>query len=143
MSRTPKQPAMPARAAAATKSAPAKPAPAKSATAKSATAKPAPTPAAEKAGAKAMNRLDLVNAVAEEADLAKNDAGKVVDTVFKVIEGALKQGQEVRLTGFGTFATSVRKATTGRNPRTGEEIAIGESTSVRFKAGKALKDSVS
>ncbi len=139
MSKTTQQPAMPARAAAATKSAPAKPAPAKSAAAKSA---PAPAPAAEKAGAKAMNRLDLVNAVAEEADLAKNDAGKVVDTVFKVIEGALKQGQEVRLTGFGTFATSVRKATTGRNPRTGEEIAIGESTSVRFKAGKALKDSV-
>lgn len=137
MSKTSQQPAMPARAAAATKSAPAKPAPAKAAAAKS-----APAPAAEKAGAKAMNRLDLVNAVAEEADLAKNDAGKVVDTVFKVIEGALKQGQEVRLTGFGTFATSVRKATTGRNPRTGEEIAIGESTSVRFKAGKALKDSV-
>ena len=137
MSRTPQQPAMPARAAAATKSAPARPAPAKATAAKA-----APAPTAEKAGAKAMNRLDLVNAVAEEADLAKNDAGKVVDTVFKVIEGALKQGQEVRLTGFGTFATSVRKATTGRNPRTGEEIAIGESTSVRFKAGKALKDSV-
>ena len=128
MNRTVRQPSMPARAAVATKSAPAKPAPA--------------APSAPKAAAKAMNRLDLVNAVAEEADLAKNDAGKVVDTVFKVIEGALKQGQEVRLTGFGTFATSVRKATTGRNPRTGEEIAIGESTSVRFKAGKALKDSV-
>ena len=124
MSKTTRQPSMPARAASATKSAPAKPA--------------APAPAAEKA----MNRLDLVSAVAEEADLAKNEAGKVVDAVFKAIEGALKQGQEVRLTGFGTFATSVRKATTGRNPRTGEEIAIGESTSVRFKVGKALKDAV-
>lgn len=122
MSKTTRQPSMPARAASAAKSAPAKPA----------------APAAEKA----MNRLDLVNAVAEEAELAKNEAGKVVDAVLKVIEGALKQGQEVRLSGFGTFATSVRKATTGRNPRTGEEIAIGESTSVRFKAGKALKDAV-
>ena len=65
-----------------------------------------------------------------------------MDAVFAAISNALKQGQEVRLTGFGTFATSVRKATTGRNPRTGEQLAIGESTSVRFKAGRALKDSL-
>ena len=140
MNRTVRQPSMPARAAAATKSAPAKPAPAAPPAQKS--AQKSDQKSDQKTAAKAMNRLDLVNAVAEGADLAKTDAGKVVDTVFKVIEGALKQGQEVRLTGFGTFATSVRKATTGRNPRTGEEIAIGESTSVRFKAGKALKDSV-
>ncbi len=124
MSKTTRQPAMPARAASATKSAPAEPA------------------AAATGAGKAMNRVDLVSAVAAEADLAKTKAGEVVDAVFKAIGGALKQGQEVRLTGFGTFATSVRKATKGRNPRTGEEIAIDESTSVRFKAGKALKDSL-
>lgn len=122
MSKSTRQPVMPARAASATRSA-------------------AAEPAASGAG-KAMNRVDLVSAVATEADLAKTKAGEVVDAVLKAISGALKQGQEVRLTGFGTFATSVRKATTGRNPRTGEEIAIDESTSVRFKASKALKDSL-
>ncbi len=54
----------------------------------------------------------------------------------------LKSGQEVRLTGFGSFSTSVRKASTGRNPRTGEALQIAASTSVRFKPGKALKDAV-
>jgi DNA-binding protein HU-beta len=62
--------------------------------------------------------------------------------VFGAIEVALKKEEEVRLVGFGSFATAKRKASTGRNPRTGEEIKIPESNSVRFKAGKALKDSV-
>ena len=68
--------------------------------------------------------------------------GEVVDAVFGAITGALKAKEEVRLVGFGTFAAAVRKASTGRNPRTGEEMAIPESTTVRFKAGKGLKDSV-
>lgn len=89
-----------------------------------------------------MNKLDLVAEVAERADLPKSKATEVVDAVFAAIEGALKQKQEVRLIGFGTFATSERKAGTGRNPRTGETIQIPASTSVKFKAGKSLKDAV-
>ena len=133
MSNTNRKPAVAARAAAATKA-----------------AKPDTDPvgAAEgdvekgAGGGKAMNRVDLISAVSAEVDLPKNKAGDAVDAVFGAIQAALKQGQEVRLAGFGTFATANRKATTGRNPRTGEQIQIGESTSVRFKPGKALKDAV-
>ncbi len=89
-----------------------------------------------------MNKMDLIAAVAESAELPKAKAAEVVDAVFGAIEGALKKDEEVRLVGFGSFATAKRKASTGRNPRTGEEIKIPESNSVRFKAGKALKDSV-
>ncbi|MGK7861894.1 HU family DNA-binding protein [Falsiroseomonas sp. E2-1-a4] len=89
-----------------------------------------------------MNKQDLVNVVAEAADLPKAKAGDVLDAVFEAIEKALKNNTEVRLVGFGTFSTSSRKAGTGRNPRTGEEIAIPATTTVRFKAGKGLKDAV-
>ena len=89
-----------------------------------------------------MNRNELVDAVAAAADLKKSEAAKAVDAVFDSITSSLKSGDEVRLVGFGTFAAAVRKASTGRNPRTGEEMAIPESTTVRFKAGKGLKDSV-
>lgn len=89
-----------------------------------------------------MNKLDLIAAVADEVDLPKAKAAEVVDAVFGAIEGALKKKEEVRLVGFGSFVTADRAATTGRNPRTGEEIQIGASTSIRFKPGKALKDAV-
>ncbi|MCH4022295.1 MAG: HU family DNA-binding protein [Acetobacter sp.] len=92
---------------------------------------------------KPLNKQELVSVVAEESDLPKAKAGEVVDAVFGAIEKALKNGQEVRLVGFGTFVTAHRKATKGRNPRTGEEIDIPASTSVRFKPGKSLKDAVS
>ncbi|WP_283949660.1 HU family DNA-binding protein [Limobrevibacterium gyesilva] len=86
--------------------------------------------------------MDLIAAVADSTDLPKAKAAEVVDAVFGAIEGALKNKDEVRLVGFGSFATATRKAAKGRNPRTGEEIKIPASTSVRFKAGKALKDAV-
>ena len=89
-----------------------------------------------------MNKQDLVAVVAEAADIPKAKAGDVLDAVFDAIQGALKKESEVRLVGFGTFSTSKRKAGKGRNPRTGEEIAIPASTTVRFKAGKGLKDAV-
>ncbi len=89
-----------------------------------------------------MNKLDLIAAVADSADLPKAKAAEVVDAVFAAIEGALKKQEEVRLVGFGSFATAKRKAAKGRNPRTGEDIDIPESTSVRFKPGKSLKDAV-
>ncbi|WP_427950861.1 HU family DNA-binding protein [Acidiphilium sp.] len=93
-------------------------------------------------GEQPVNKMDLVADVAEQTDLTKAKATEVVDAVFSAIESALKQKQEVRLVGFGTFATAERKAGTGRNPRTGEEIKIPASTSVRFKPGKTLKDAV-
>jgi DNA-binding protein HU-beta len=89
-----------------------------------------------------MNKLDLIAAVAEQADMPKAAATTAVEAVFSAIEAALKSKQEVRLTGFGSFAVAERKATKGRNPRTGEEIDIPASTSVRFKPGKSLKDAL-
>ena len=89
-----------------------------------------------------MNKIDLIAAVADKTDLTRAKAGEAVDAVLAAIEGALKAREEVRLVGFGTFATAARKASTGRNPRTGETIKIAESTSVRFKPGKGLKDAV-
>ncbi|MBX9698928.1 MAG: HU family DNA-binding protein [Acetobacteraceae bacterium] len=89
-----------------------------------------------------MNKQDLVAVVAEAGDLPKAKAGDVLDAVFEAITKSLKKKQEVRLVGFGTFSTSKRKAGKGRNPRTGEEIKIPATTTVRFKAGKGLKDAV-
>lgn len=89
-----------------------------------------------------MNKQDLIAAVAEKTDLPKAKTGDVIDEVIEAITKALKKKQEVRLVGFGTFSTSKRKAGKGRNPRTGEEIKIPATTTVRFKAGKQLKDAV-
>ncbi len=89
-----------------------------------------------------VNKLDLIAAVSEEARLAKAEATKAVDAVFLAMAKALKDKAEVRVSGFGSFAVSDRKATKGRNPRTGEEIDIPASASVRFKPGKGLKDAV-
>ena len=89
-----------------------------------------------------MNKIDLIAAVADKTDLPKAKAAEAVDAVFGAIEESLKNGEDVRLVGFGSFATAMRKASTGRNPRTGEEIQIPESTSVRFKPGKGLKDAL-
>lgn len=89
-----------------------------------------------------MNKNDLVAAVSAEADLSKTDAQKAVDAVFDQIGDALKGGDEVRVVGFGTFSVATRKASTGRNPRTGESIQIPASRQPKFKAGKALKDVV-
>lgn len=89
-----------------------------------------------------MNKQDLISAVAESSGLSKADATKSVEGVFDAITGALKKGDEVRLVGFGTFSVSKRKASTGRNPRTGETMTIAASTQPKFKAGKGLKDAV-
>ena len=89
-----------------------------------------------------MNKNDLVAAVATAAGLTKADAAKAVDAVFDTIAASLKTGGEVRLVGFGTFSVVSRKATTGRNPRTGETINIPASKQPKFKAGKGLKDAV-
>src|SRR3546814_2632931 len=67
-----------------------------------------------------MNKQELIGSVAEATGLNRTDAGKAVESVFDTISGALKRGDEVRLVGFGTFSVTKRKASTGRNPRTGE-----------------------
>ncbi|MGB2206698.1 MAG: HU family DNA-binding protein [Parvibaculales bacterium] len=89
-----------------------------------------------------MNKNDLISQVAGDAGLSKADATKAVDAVLDNIAGSLGNGGEVRLVGFGTFSVTHRKATTGRNPRTGETIQIKASNQPKFKAGKALKDAV-
>ncbi len=89
-----------------------------------------------------MNKQDLISSVADQSGLTKADAGKAVEAVFDAITAALKNEDEVRLVGFGTFSVSKRKASTGRNPRTGETMEIKASTQPKFKAGKGLKDAV-
>jgi DNA-binding protein HU-beta len=89
-----------------------------------------------------MNKQELIVRVAEMTGMGRGDASRTVETVFDIITDALKRGDEVRLVGFGTFSCSRRKASTGRNPRTGEPMQIKESTQPKFKPGKGLKDSV-
>jgi DNA-binding protein HU-beta len=89
-----------------------------------------------------MNKQDLIGSVAETAGVTKTDASKIIEAVFDTITATLKKGDEVRLVGFGTFAVTKRKASTGRNPRTGEPMKIKASSQPKFKAGKSLKDAV-
>lgn len=89
-----------------------------------------------------MNKTDLINAVADHAELSKKDAGKAVDAFVAAVTEALKKGEKVQLVGFGTFEVRERVAREGRNPQTGEAIQIKAAKVPAFKAGKALKDSV-
>lgn len=89
-----------------------------------------------------MNKAELIDAVAEGADISKAAATRAVDTMFDSITNTLKSGSQVTLVGFGTFTVKDRAARTGRNPRTGEPIQIAASKVPGFKAGKALKDAV-
>ncbi len=89
-----------------------------------------------------MNKNDLIAVVANNTGLSKSDSVKAVDGVFDAIADSLKAGEEVRLVGFGTFNVTRRKASQGRNPRTGEPIMIPASNQPKFKPGKGLKDAV-
>jgi len=89
-----------------------------------------------------VNKQELIEAVAESADISKAAAGRAVDAVVASISNALKGGDQVSLIGFGTFMVKERAARTGRNPRTGESIEIAAAKNPVFKAGKALKDAV-
>jgi DNA-binding protein HU-beta len=89
-----------------------------------------------------VNKNDLVAAVTDTTGLSKSQAAGAVDSVFDAIAGALKNGDEVRLVGFGTFSVARRAASRGRNPRTGDPITIKASNQPKFKAGKGLKDAV-
>jgi DNA-binding protein HU-beta len=89
-----------------------------------------------------MTKADLIDSVAAKLELPKGQAERAVNVVFDDIVAALRTGDKVNISGFGTFAVSVRKARTGRNPKTGESIQIAASKSAKFKAGKVLKDSL-
>jgi DNA-binding protein HU-beta len=95
------------------------------------------------ASPKVFNRQALVAAVAEKTGLPRAKALSAVEAVFDAIGGSLKTGHEVRVLGFGAFAVSERKAGKGRDPRSGAEIDIAASKSVRFRAGNALRGMVS
>jgi DNA-binding protein HU-beta len=89
-----------------------------------------------------VNKNDLIATVANDTGLSKAEATRSVDSVLNSITKALTGGGEVRLVGFGTFSVVQRKASQGRNPRTGEKIQIPASKQPKFKAGKALKEVV-
>ena len=89
-----------------------------------------------------MNKSELSSHVAGQAPLSKAQGGEVVDAVFSAIADALARDESVVIPGFGTFSTKSREARQGRNPRTGESIAIAASKSPSFKAGKTLRDAV-
>ena len=89
-----------------------------------------------------MNKAELIDAIADNADLSKASAARALDSAIESITKALKKGDTVTLVGFGTFSVRKRAARTGRNPRTGETIKIKASKVPGFKAGKALKDAI-
>ena len=86
--------------------------------------------------------MELVAVVAQKAGLTKADSAKAVDAILEAVSETLAAKEEVRIAGFGTFSVAHRKATTGRNPRTGEALQIAASNLPKFKPGKTLKDSV-
>jgi DNA-binding protein HU-beta len=87
-----------------------------------------------------MTKADLIESISAKIDLPKGQAERAVQLVFEDIVQALRNGDKVNISGFGTFAVSERKARTGRNPKTGEPIDIPASKSAKFKPGKSLKD---
>ena len=89
-----------------------------------------------------MNKTELVAAMAEQTNLSKKDAEAALKAFIDVVSEELKKGEKVQLVGFGTFEVSERAAREGRNPKTGETMTISASKSPKFKAGKALKDSL-
>ena len=89
-----------------------------------------------------MNKTDLVNVVASEANLSKKDSEAAVNAVIAAISGALKNGDKVQLIGFGTFEVKTVAEREGRNPKTGEVIKIAASKKPSFTASKVLKDQV-
>ncbi len=89
-----------------------------------------------------MTKADFIASVAEKAGLSKKDAAAAIAAVTASIAEAVAEGEKVSLVGFGTFEVSERAERIGRNPRTNEQVTIPASKSVKFKAGKALKDAV-
>lgn len=89
-----------------------------------------------------LTKADLVEAIAEDADITKADAERALSAFTETVTNALKRGKTVQITGFGTFERRSRKKRKARNPQTGEEITIAATKVAAFKPGKALKDAV-
>jgi DNA-binding protein HU-beta len=89
-----------------------------------------------------VNKSELVDAIAQQADISKAAATRALDAVIHAVKTTLKKGDSVTISGFGTFAVNKRKARTGRNPRTGTAIKIKASKVPKFRPGKALKDTL-
>ena len=89
-----------------------------------------------------MNKSELIEAIAQEADISKATAAKALDGMMNAVTGALKKGDTVTLVGFGTFYVGERAARQGRNPKTGEPLTIAAAKTPKFRAGKALKDAL-
>ena len=89
-----------------------------------------------------MNKTELINAIAAEAELSKKDAGKALDAFVETVTKTLKKNEKVQLIGFGTFEVRQRAAREGHNPQTGKKIKIAAAKVPAFKAGKALKETV-
>ena len=89
-----------------------------------------------------MNKTELVEFIATQADLSKAKAAEAVDAFVEAVTTSLKKGKDVTLVGFGTFTISTRAARTGRNPQTGATIKIAASKAPKFRPGKSLKDAV-
>lgn len=89
-----------------------------------------------------MNKQDLIGQIADRAGLTRSDASKAVETMLEVVTSALKRGDEVRLVGFGNFSVTRRKASVGRNPRTGAPMQIKASSQPKFRPGRILKEAV-
>ncbi len=89
-----------------------------------------------------MNKAELIDAIADSADLSKASAGRALDAALDTITNSMKKGDTVTLVGFGTFSVRKRAARSGRNPRTGETINIQAAKVPAFKPGKALKDAL-
>ena len=99
-------------------------------------------PDSHKSKGNLVNKQELIDAIAESADLSKASAGRALDATLESIRNALKKGDTISLVGFGTFCTGKREARTGRNPRTGDAIDIKAAKVPKFRAGKALKDAI-
>ena len=89
-----------------------------------------------------VNKSELIDAIAESADISKAAAGRALDATVDAVKGALKKGDMVTLVGFGSFYVGKRAARTGRNPRTGAAIKIKAAKVPKFRAGKSLKDAL-
>jgi len=89
-----------------------------------------------------MKKAELIDAIADGADVSKAAAGRALNAALDAVSGELAKGGSVTLPGFGTFSVSERAARTGRNPQTGETIQIAAAKQPKFKAGKGLKDAV-
>jgi len=90
-----------------------------------------------------MTKSDLIERLAVKAELTRPRAEELIDSILNDVTEALKKGEKVNISGFGTFTVSNRKARTGRNPKTGEPIEIPASRSAKFKPGKTLKEALS